>query len=216
MEQKVIEKNSEQCIYLISESNFSFYFIIPNSKKVNIVLGIFSGINDEFLKKIPKQTDRAIVIPILNTQVLEQIKMDPVKGNEYLNNVLSFLINTSYNILTYNHMEVDSQIFLHQNTDFANFNQQFVSKYQGRVQLLDLFSNLSTNIQEDSLLKNETTPVSSSLNVDVEKATSIPVEDDTLKSSGKLAEVREPGFVSYVLLGVLVAVVSLVFLYLMI
>lgn len=216
MEQKVIEKNSEQCIYLINESNFYFYFMIPNCQKVHIGLGIFPEVNDEFVKTIPKQVDKAIVIPIINSNTLEQIHIDSVKGNVYLSNLLSFLINTAYKILTYNHISVDTQIFLHQNVSFTDFNQQFVSKYQGRVQLFDLFPQISTNVSENHLSTQVAMPVDQMLNVEVSEEQIISDSDLNGVSTERLTEVREPGFVSYVLLGVLVAVISLVFLYLVI
>ncbi|MCI6266086.1 MAG: hypothetical protein MR598_04500 [Erysipelotrichaceae bacterium] len=216
MEQKVIEKSQEQCIYLIRESNLDFYLVIPNCKKVHIVLGIFKGVDDNFVKRIPKQVDKAVVIPVINSQILEQANYVQTQSYQYLDNVLSFLINTAYRILTYNHIEVDSQIFLNQNADLGGFQQKFLSKYQGRVQLLDLFFKTEVpqkvNLVSDSL--ETVSPVVSSAVID--EVVDVPTEMPEEKKVNTAVEAREPGFVSYVLLGVLIAVISLVFLYLII
>ena len=215
MEQKVIERNQEQCIFLIRESNIDFYLVIPNCKKVHIVLGVFLDVTVDFIKSIPKQNDKALVIPVLNRQFLEQIHNGQVQNYASLDNVLSFLINTSYQILTYNHIEVETQILLHNNADFISYNQQFVSKYQGRVQLIDLLPKEVIQPEEVISSVSVDPPVHENvLQSDVSNIMPDSMEENQEQLSPNLREAREPGFVSYVLLGVLVAVISLVFLYL--
>ena len=215
MEQKVVERNQEQCIFLIRESNIDFYLVIPNCKKVHIVLGLFLDVTVDFIKSIPKQNDKALVIPVLNRQFLEQIHNGPVQNYASLDNVLSFLINTSYQILTYNHIGVETQILLHNNADFISYNQQFVSKYQGRVQLIDLLPKEVIQPEEVVSSVSVDPPVHENvLQSDVSDIMPDSMEENQEQLSPNLREAREPGFVSYVLLGVLVAVISLVFLYL--
>lgn len=215
MEQKVIERNQEQCIFLIRESNIDFYLVIPNCKKVHIVLGVFLDVTVDFIKSIPKQNDKALVIPVLNRQFLEQIHNGQVQNYASLDNVLSFLINTSYQILTYNHIEVETQILLHNNADFISYNQQFVSKYQGRVQLIDLLPKEVIQPEEVVSSVSVDPPVHENvLQSEVSDIMPDSMEENQEQLSPNLREAREPGFVSYVLLGVLVAVISLVFLYL--
>lgn len=215
VEQKVIERNQEQCIFLIRESNIDFYLVIPNCKKVHIVLGVFLDVTVDFIKSIPKQNDKALVIPVLNRQFLEQIHNGQVQNYASLDNVLSFLINTSYQILTYNHIEVETQILLHNNADFISYNQQFVSKYQGRVQLIDLLPKEVIQPEEVVSSVSVDPPVHENvLQSEVSDIMPDSMEENQEQLSPNLREAREPGFVSYVLLGVLVAVISLVFLYL--
>ena len=215
MEQKVIERNQEQCIFLIRESNIDFYLVIPNCKKVHIVLGLFLDVTVDFIKSIPKQNDKALVIPVLNRQFLEQIHNGQVQNYASLDNVLSFLINTSYQILTYNHIGVETQILLHNNADFISYNQQFVSKYQGRVQLIDLLPKEVIQPEEVVSSVSVDPPVHENvLQSEVSDIMPDSMEENQEQLSPNLREAREPGFVSYVLLGVLVAVISLVFLYL--
>lgn len=215
MEQKVVERNQEQCVFLIRESNIDFYLVIPNCKKVHIVLGLFLDVTVDLVKSIPKQNDKALVIPVLNRQFLEQIHNGQVQSYASLDNVLSFLINTSYQILTYNHIGVETQILLHNNADFISYNQQFVSKYQGRVQLIDLLPK--EVIQPEEVVSSVSSVPSVHENVLQSEVSDImpdSMEENQEQLSPNLREAREPGFVSYVLLGVLVAVISLVFLYL--
>lgn len=215
MEQKVVERNQEQCIFLIRESNIDFYLVIPNCKKVHIVLGLFLDVTVDFIKSIPKQNDKALVIPVLNRQFLEQIHNGQVQNYASLDNVLSFLINTSYQILTYNHIGVETQILLHNNADFISYNQQFVSKYQGRVQLIDLLPKEVIQPEEVVSSVSVDPPVHENvLQSEVSDIMPDSMEENQEQLSPNLREAREPGFVSYVLLGVLVAVISLVFLYL--
>lgn len=215
MEQKIIEKKANQCIYFIKETNLSFYLIIPNSRQVKIVLGLFDEVNDEFVKNIPVQSDKTIVIPVIGGDILNQANIVGTPSHNYLNQVLSFLINTSHKILTHNNISVDNQIYLNQSSKLDVFNQNFIAKYQGRVQAINIFPEKSiaspVSIVEEPITKEEPTL---SPNIDNVLPTQSPIEEQ--EEPLPQIETHEPGFVSYVLLGVLVAVISLVFLYLII
>lgn len=212
MEQKVIVKNENQCIYFMKETNLGFYLLIPNSKQVKIVLGLFEEVNDVLVKNIPFQSDKAVVIPVIQSDILRQANIIQSASYNYLNQVLSFLINTSYKILTYNHMEVDNQIFLNHSSKLEGFEQSFLTKYQGRVQPINLFPEKvpipENSIMEESAVKQEVTIQANTENI---LPTEMPTEEKEEIVPQK--EAHEPGFVSYILLGVLVAVISLVFLY---
>lgn len=215
MEQKVIVKNQNQCIFLIKESNLDFYLIIPNFKKIKIVLGLFEDVTDEMVKSLPVKSDKAIVIPVVPKHVLAQANIINSQSFRYLEQVLSILINTAYKILSYNQLEVDNQILLNSNSNLNVFQQTFINKYQGRVQLINLFSNESVSIVQEvkPTVMEAKQEITNNLETKVEDVlpTEMPVQEP--KQPEIKDEVHEPGFVSYVLLGVLVAVLSLVFLY---
>lgn len=218
MEQKVIVKTQNQCIYLIKEANLDFYLLIPNSKQIKIVLGLFDDVTDEMVKNLPIQNDKAIVIPVVQKQVLQQANIINSQSFHYLEQILSILINTAYKILTYNRMQVDTQVLLNSNQSLNLFEQNFVQKYQGRVQLIDLFAKTSVSVVEEAKPivvepKEERTNV---IETKIEEVMPTEMLVQESVSSQNIKEVHEPGFVSYVLLGVLVAVISLVFLYLII
>lgn len=228
MEQRIIEKNMNQCIYFMRETNLDFYLIIPNTRRVKIVLGVFEEVNDNFVKKIPFHSDKAIVIPVIQKNILDQANTVGTQSFRYLEQVLSFLINTSYKLLTYNHVEVDSQVLFHYNSQYEMFHQNFLATHQGRVAAIELFPRTAPLVNESvpaptiqqqepkASLEGVTLsdiPVQSSV---IDNSTS-NVNDNTVNNKENIENVqvmtREPGFVSYVLLGVLVAVLSLVFLY---
>lgn len=214
MEQRLVMKNEKQCIYLMRETNLDFYLIIPNAKIVKIVLGVFNNVTDEFVRNIPFQMDKAVVIPIINQQILTQINMVQSQSFRYLDQVLSFLINTSYKILTYNHIVVDSQVLLNMNTDFELFNRSFIANHQGRVGMFELFPKKEIPPVMSPIITEtieQSSPLSSVLESNMEEVVSTDMVNDEVVTP--MNEVREPGFVSYILLGVLVAVLSLVFLY---
>lgn len=203
MEQKIISKTEEQCIYLIEDTNLNFYLTIPNNKNLSIVLGLFSNITDEIIKSLPKQTDKALVVPVINNEILTRANQFEPTSFKYLDSVLSYLINISYKLLTHNKIEVNSKILLNNHSSYENFNNKFIEKYQGRVELHNLIQ------------KQEPTPVVSPTINNIEETVAPIVTEEPVTSPNPTPQAsHEPGFVSYVLLGVLVAVISLVFLYL--
>ena len=219
MEQKVIVKNQNQCIYLMKESNLDFYLIIPNSKEVKIVLGLFEDINDEAIKKLPFQQDKAIVIPVIQKQVLMQANIINSPSFRYLEQVLSILINTTYKILSYNQLKVDTQVLLNYNQNLNVFHQTFITKYQGRVQTVQLFPQVPTPTVEKAqpVIQQPTLEAKQNiLETKIDEVIPTEMPNETKEPMKVQKEAHEPGFVSYVLLGVLVAVISLVFLYLII
>ena len=139
VEQRMVAKNEQQCIYYMKESNLEFYLLIPNCQQVKIVLGIFANVTDKLVKSIPIQSDKAIVVPIISNQILAQINNNMSPSAQYVEQILSTLINTAYKILTYNHIMVDTQILLNNNVTFSNFLNNFLQKHHGRVQPIELF-----------------------------------------------------------------------------
>ena len=231
MERVVIAQNSEQCIYLIKDTNLDFYLIIPNNRQVSIVLGLFPNITENIVKTLPKDSDKVIVIPVINNQLLTSANHLDTVSFKYLDSVLSYLINTSYKILTHNKLKVNSKILLNNHSSYNNFNQKFIEKYKERVELYNLVSKPTvSSIPTESIFE----PVSETTIIPTFKPTeplfknnqSTNKLDDSIKDSvtpilnneeavnkPEINDTHEPGFVSYILLGVLAAVVALVILY---
>ena len=114
-------------------------------------------------------------------------------------------------------MDVDSKIKLYNNDLYGVFNDWFVKRYNGRVELFsnsvainNNSANKFVNMPQPKVLDSEASKVASDV---LDSTTTISVVDQS--SVVKPTEVKEPGFVSYVLLGVVVAVVSLVILYML-
>ena len=219
MEQKVISKTEEQCIYLMKDPNLAFYLIIPNEKQVNILLALFPEVTEDIIKTLPKEKDKAIIIPIINNQFLTNANNLEPTSFTYIDKVLNYLINTVYQILNYNHVKVNEKVLLNNHSLYENFNNKYIERYNNRVELYNLMKpveELHETIEkqpiEETALETVPEPIDNSLPL-----TNQPEEqnNEILENTNVKKRVRELGFVSYVLLGVLVAVISLVFLYLM-
>ena len=217
MEQRVVYKTSDQCVYLIKDNNIEFYLVIPNNRDISITLGLFPDVNDEVIKSFPKFNDKAIVVPVVSGQILTNANHLDMTSFKYLDSVLSYLINMAYKILSHNNLNVSNKILLNNHATYENFNNEYVKKYQGRVELYDLFPKASAN---QNLEVNT--------NVESFKPAEVPFKDNDvldnnanqvmepiIEDKPNINNNKEPGFVSYVLLGVLVAVLSLVFLYML-
>ena len=225
MEQKMIYKTSKQCVFFIKDNNLDFYLIIPNSRQVNIVLGLFSDVNDDMIKNISDETDKAVVVPVISNQILTSANHLDITSFKYLDGVFSYLINISYKILTGNKIGVNQKILINNNPLYENFNNKYLEKYQGRVELYNLVKkvemgqNIFTPVEEnieatfkpvEPLFQNK---VSNDVRDVIEEEIVPILYDEPVITSSEKVDTREPGFVSYVLLGVLIAVIALVFLY---
>ena len=131
MEQFEIERKSNRIIYLMKDTNLQFYLFIPNNKNVSIVINIIENINNDIAKNIPDLTDKVLVIPVLNNNIINYLKM-PAETYEQADNYFSALINTSYKILTHNNMLVEPKVYINNNNIFMNFNNYFIRKFNGR------------------------------------------------------------------------------------
>lgn len=231
MERRVVLQTSDQCIYLIKDTNLDFYMVIPNSRRVSIVLGIFPDVGDNDIKSLPKESDKVIVVPVINGQILTNANHLDTVSFKYLDNVLSYLINASYKVLTHNRLEVDKRILLNNHSMYSNFNNKYIEKYQGRVELYNLIqksnpeiTNVSTEVFEpvsattviptfkpvEPMFKNSDSSNSVLDELEASVYSDVSIEREVPVVSG---DNKEPGFVSYILLGVLSAVVLLVLLY---
>ena len=212
MEKRVIEQNPNRNIFLIEDGKLSFYLLIPNSYVMSITIGLFENINDDMVKLIPNHSDKAIVVPVINNQILSRMNVIGSDEYNYMDKLLSYLINTSYNILSRYQWKIEKEVYLNQNVSFTNFNNAYLEKYKGRIFPVDLFPKnevkeevpaVVNNVLDNNIVNN------GGINMPTEVMEESAVQEEFTPKK----RVREPGFVSYVLLGVIVAVVSLVFLY---
>ena len=216
MEQLEIERTKTRFTYLIKDTNIEFYLIIPNNNRVSIVLNIMENVDNDKVKNIPDFMDKVLVIPVLNSNIINYLKT-PMAAYNQADNYFSNLINISYKILTHNRITVDALVYMNNNSVFSNFNNYFVNKFNGRVALINL--NIQNNVAAPI------TPPNVPINQEVPEKKDLPQELDAIYNeeitlnSGDLPKnetnKKEPGFVSYVLLGVMIAILSLIFLYML-
>jgi hypothetical protein len=211
----------------MKETNLDFYVIIPNKKEVSILLGLFPNVTEQVIKTMPKEGNKAIVIPVINEQILTNANHLDSASLKYLDSILSYLINFSYKLLTRNNIKVNQKILLNNHTSYTNFNTKYIEKYQGRVELYDLTPKKNPNtpifeplreqpIQEFKPVEppfNNNNPTPNKDTDTLEELVEPILYDEPVITSPEKQDSKEPGFVSYVLLGVLLAIISLVFLY---
>lgn len=241
MEQRTITKNAEKCIYFIKEGALEFYLIIPNSRRVALLLNLQTNIDDNSIQNIFASSDKTIIVPKFSSQISLNIVSNSAPIFDNVDNILAQLINFSHKMLTYNRMEVAEEIFITSDNTYQMFTRWFVQKYNGRVKLFTnnvnvvsnnnpapvMNSNVSTpsnNVPINNAVSSSVTtainePLTTQTNIDsASTVTSPPVTEAPTSNTTPVTDnsKKELGFVSYVLLGVLAAVVSLVFLYLII
>jgi hypothetical protein len=226
MNQTLVANVNNKNVYLINNNNIPFYVCLPSEKKANIVLNLVDDVNginmtnnmESLTKEITNMynkfdyADIAVVSPIIDNNLLEQAKLN---NNEqifgYLDKVMSYLINTVYKLLRDNNIEVDNKIKLNNNRSYSDFNDWFVKRYNGRVELADYNSMSNVNaISSEFEKESQTMDFASSAIANEVLDETRPI--DTINNNVSTSP-KEPGFVSYVLLGVIVAVISLVILY---
>lgn len=215
MVQRMILKTQDKCIYEIEEKNLKFYLLIPNTKKVFLTICLMENPTDVSIQKIIQEPNKVLVIPMVESNILSSVSLNQEEAFRYLDQYISGLINLSHQILVYNHMEVENVVYFN-SVLFPNFEKWFIQKYQGRVASVKInyqsSEKISPVIQKPDTIDNTMTLAAS---ISQSQSADVPLVDEE-----KVSEVQENshdfGFVSYVLLGVIVAVVSLVFLYLII
>ena len=218
MEQKVILKESNRCIFLLKTEQISFYITIPRNSKLSLSVSLFDTIDDNKIKEIPSIPDKAIIVPIFDNNVVTGLKNNSAQHYLYLEKLLSIIVNTSYKLLKFNKIEVNTKIILDDNKDFLNFNSWYTQKYKERVELQDLGIHKNNVISQPLFNEPKSPKVNTNENINVTLTnftpTKTPEDENIMESEEEPA--ASPGFISYVLLGVIVAVISLVVLYMLV
>ncbi|MEE3343249.1 MAG: hypothetical protein VZS44_04075 [Bacilli bacterium] len=237
MDKTLISNVDNKSVYLINDDKVPFYVSIPVNKEVSdytIVINIFGQpdkinpsisnmamISQEVINIYDSFKDNtvAVVTPIVDGNGIEQVRLS--NSEEifvYMDKVISYLINQSYKVLSSEGFSISKVVKLYNNQLFENFNNWFINKYNGRVILYNDYEKSTVNIQSQRDVVPENVPV---VDPEAQMIANRVLDDtsglDSVKEEEVLPEsdVREPGFVSYVLLGVVVVVVTLVILYML-
>ena len=229
-----IEGGNNKKIYSVDLSNIFFCISVPNeAQEINMVINLIDTnllINSNGFNKLNvpniynkfNQNNIAVITPVMivskNTpiminQIMEQIKQGNEQYKMIFNRLLSYLINKSYEILKNEGKSVHTEIGIEQNPDYRAFIEEFISKYPSRLKLVNYYDRPKENEPQGNSqdgggsLANTTT-----ISLDEMSSSDVMGKPKTLV---KKPQSSAPGFVSYVLLGVMVAVISLVILYLL-
>ncbi len=227
MEQRKMLELNKHDIYLLSDNNIAFYIGIPkvtefnsvnisidlkdNFDKININKNDIVYVKDE-LANIYQDIDSeniTLITPIFYNDILQRIKTEPKEGLfSYLDKCLSYIINNAHKVLVENNIQVNSKIVIVKNDKFANFINWFSARYSSRVdtkqysELLGDFTSIIPVVNTDNIISVPTEKVSADNN-------SVSGVQTNLKES------HSTGFISYVLLGVIGIVITLVILYML-
>ncbi len=200
MEKRIVLQEDNRYIYWIKGEDSVFYLSIPKATQVNLVLNLIPNVTDDVMKNLKHDGDKVMVVPIVDGDVLDRVKVNNATDFQTLDGIFSSTINMAYQILSYNHLQVNEVVSFLENSSFESFQTWFIQKYQGRVILIKEKKEL------DSVPP-------------VQEVSSVIEENNSLKNQEVVANTNKSGsmgFVSYVLLGVVVAVLSLVMLYFLI
>lgn len=212
MKYNLIEQSSDRYIYMIERNNSKFYMVIPSDINVDIVLGIFSSETLENVKKIPHINGKAVIVPELTKEHLDYLKA-PRVSYEQASGYFSSVINMAQGILVNSKKQVNPKVYFNNNRDFSSF----INWYVGAINKPDRFVignifDINNNIEMANIPFGIKEDLPFSDNVQTNN-----VENQEIEQTKGVARTRkrEPGFVSYVLLGVIVAIMSLIFLYML-
>ena len=200
MEQRIVSKDEDKYVYWVKNNDDVFYLTIPVTRKASLVLNILSNVDDNVIGTVRKEKDSIIVTPVLSSELVMGLKQNSAEAFGSVAESLARDINLSYKILTYNKIELNDVVLLNQNQEFAVFSNWFINKHGGKV----MFKEVG---REEEMVSS---PPVETQTVNIPQ----PVEESIHENeSASVVREKSLGFVSYVLLGVVVMIASLLFLY---
>lgn len=212
MKESLVVKLNNTNIFLINDKNIPYYLSAPNNTtpKINIAVNLSDNINNNNITTIYQQFDNnniCVITPIFNQNILSKIKEFNEQYYIQVDKYISYLINNAYKILCDNN-NIDGKIILVKNNDYLVFEEWFKSRYKNRVEY---------DKKDDSSIISDVTMTIPTIDTTNNVATQQTTEQvPEIQFNKPVEKTGELGFVSYVLLGVVVAVASLVLLYLLI
>lgn len=217
-----VQKSEERWTLFMETEILNGYIIIPLVRNVEILLGLKENLNAESVKEIPFLKDKVIIMPVLDAQAVQDLRINQTSWNNKIREFILFINDAGALIreVTNSQMKMNKMVLLNNNSEFGNFVNYFDSVVASvQKSDRDLFK-----IEEPSkILSNEVVGQNVVNDAPVGMA-AYPQDDiyqmtDEMQQSQSKGMVRtrkkEPGFVSYVLLGVLVAVMTLILLYML-
>lgn len=228
---------NNSAVYYISDAVVPYYISIPNTDNpVTMVFNItnnpkeFEGVTNEVTQKILKeyakftQNNIAVITPIIETEIMkasQQAFNDSY--NKYFENVLMNLSRLSFNFLSANRKTPIREVHINDNEANRELNNYMVKKYPSIIRVVkyakeEPITRMSLDSRVGNInvaeVENSSIPLTETLNAAQMEGKEIAQSQGKVKVLKKEKR-REPGFVSYVLLGVIVAILSLIGLYLL-
>ena len=207
------------------KSNYDTYDLTKNSLEVvtNELINYYKNLDNYNI---------TLILPVFYDDVLNRIRVvDDMEIYQKLDRYLGYIFNTAYAFLTKNNIKVNNSIYVINNDSFNKFTNWFVARYNNRIEyktILDLVKENGTysnyNVIETPNInfvvgKDEEPTIDKTVEMKLETFDSFArdvMPTDSGKKTVKNRKDTSSGFVSYILLGVITFVVSIVLLYLFI
>ncbi len=169
-----------------------------------------------------------LILPVFYDDVLSRIvTVEDMDKYLAVDRSLGDMINSAHMLLTKNNVKVNSSIYVINNDSFKKFTNWFVSRYNNRIEyktILELIKQNdnfnSYNVVETPNInfvvgKNEEPMIEKTVELELETFDTIAreVEEKTKKIPAKKENKNNGGYVSYVFLGIIAFVVSLLLLW---
>lgn len=243
MKEMLICKLEKHNIYYLNNSNYGFYILVPfkDYTETNIAVRLKSNYQNYDLNKNPlevvtnelinyyKNLDNyniTLILPVFYDDILSRIiTVNDMEKYQLLDKYLGEIFNSAYMLLTKNNIKVNSSIYVINNDSFKNFTNFFVSRYNNRIEYKTILELIKQNNEFHSYDVVETPSINfvvgktgeptieKTAEIELETFDSIIKEMDEKSKKNPLKKESNAGYVSYVLLGVIAFVVSLLLLW---
>lgn len=239
MKETLICSLNKHNIYYLSNASYGFYILVPfkDYTETNIAIRLKSNYQNYDLNKNTldvvtnelinyyKELDNyniTLILPVFYDDILTRIiTVDDMEIYQKIDRSLGDMFNNAYIFLTKNNVKVNNNIYVINNDSFKKFTNWFVSRYNNRIEyktILELinqgdkFNNY--NVIETPNInfvvgKNEVPTIEKTVEIELETFDSIA--NDVHEKPKKIVSKKEEnaGYVSYILLGGIVFIVSL-------
>ena len=208
------------------KSNYDSYDLTKNSLEVvtNELINYYKSIDNYNV---------TLVLPIFYDGILDRIRtVEDLVLYQRLDGYLGNIFNNAYAFLTKNNIKVNSNIYIINNDSFKTFTNWFVSRYNNRIEyktILELVKqsdhfNSYDMVETPSINfvvgKNEEPKLDKTVEIETETFNSMTrdiIDEEPKKKDASTSDKKNnAGFVSYILLGVVSFVVSMLLLFLFI
>lgn len=202
------------------KSNYQNYDINKNSLDIvtNELINYYKNLDNYNI---------TLILPVFNGDILSRIiTVDDLEIYQKIDYYLADIFNNAYIFLTKNNVKVNSNIYVINNDSFNKFTNWFVSRYNNRIEyktILELIKQSdnfnSYNVVETPSInfvvgKNEEPTIEKTAEIELKTFDSYVEEELNDKNKKNTAKKENSGgYVSYILLGVIVFVVSIALLW---
>jgi len=205
------------------KSNYQNYDLNKNSLEVvtNELINYYKNLDNYNI---------TLILPVFFDDILSRVSTtNDMEKYQLLDRYLGEMFNSAYLLLTKNNIKVNNNIYVINNDSFMRFTNWFVSRYNNRIEYKTILELIKQNDSYNSynvietpninfvVSKNEVPSIEKTVQLELETFNSVVKDmDNNTKKMPPKKDSDNGGYVSYILLGAIVLVVSLLLLWLFI